>query len=111
MVSALDPEIAGQLAEDLPPAVFRRIIATFETDLGRLTAELQACAVTANADGYQRAAHSLAGAAAAVGAIRLASEARLAMDPLQPEAPSTLLPRLSAESRLAIAELHSLAKA
>lgn len=111
IVKALDPDIAGQLAEDLPPAVFRRIIATFEVDLGRLTAELQACAAAANQDGYQRAAHSLAGAAAAVGARRLEYEARIAMDPRQPEAPETVLPRLSAESRLALAELHSLAQA
>lgn len=111
MVKALDPEIAGQLAEDLPPAVFRRIIATFELDLGRLTAELEACAAAANSDGYHRAAHSLAGAAAAVGARRLEFEARIAMDPRQPEAADTLLPRLTAESRLALAELHSLAQA
>ncbi len=111
MVTALDPEIAGQLAEDLPPAVFRRIIATFEMDLGRLTAELQACAAAHNADGYHRAAHSLAGAAAAVGARRLEFEARIAMDPRQPEPAATLLPRLSAESRLALAELNSLAQA
>lgn len=110
-VSALDPDIAGQLAEDLPPAVFRRIIATFETDLGRLTAELEACAAIANADGYLRAAHSLAGAAAAVGAKRLEFEARIAMDPRQPEAAATVLPRLCAESRAALAELHTLAQA
>lgn len=110
-VSALDPDIAGQLAEDLPPAVFRRIIATFETDLGRLTAELEACAAEGNKAGYLRAAHSLVGTAAAVGARRLEFEARLAMDPAQPEQPHTLLPRLSAESRAALAELHSLAKA
>lgn len=111
MITALDPEIAGQLADDLPPAVFRRIIATFETDLSRLTAELQVCAATSNADGYHRAAHSLAGAAAAVGAKRLEFEARLAMDRHQPESVATLLPRLSAESRLALAELNSLARA
>ena len=73
-----------------------------------MTAELEACAATANSDGYLRAAHSLAGAAAAVGARRLEFEARLAMDPRQPEAAATLLPRLSAESRAALAELHTL---
>ncbi len=110
-MSALDPDIAGQLAEDLPPAVFRRIIATFEADLGRLTTELQECAAAGNSAGYLRAAHSLAGAAAAVGARRLEFEARIAMDPKQPEAPLTVLPRLSAESRAALAELQHLAKA
>ncbi len=110
-MSALDPDIAGQLAEDLPPAVFRRIIATFEQDLGRLTAELEACVAAGNTQGYLRAAHSLTGAAAAVGAKRLEFEARLAMDPAQPESPASILPRLSAESRAALAELHALAKA
>lgn len=110
-MSALDPDIAAQLAEDLPPAVFRRIIATFEQDLARLTAELEAAAATGNTSGYLRAAHSLTGAAAAVGARRLEFEARLAMDPAQPESPATILPRLSAESRAALAELHALAKA
>ncbi len=110
-MSALDPDIAGQLAEDLPPAVFRRIIATFETDLGRLTAELEASAAAGDRTGYLAAAHSLVGTAAAVGATRLETEARLAMDPTQPEPPNTLLPRLCAESRAAVAELHNLAKA
>jgi HPt (histidine-containing phosphotransfer) domain-containing protein len=111
IVKALDPEIAGQLAEDLPPAVFRRIIATFESDLGRLTSELEASAAAGDTQGYLRAAHSLTGAAAAVGAKRLEFEARLAMDPAQPEAPATIIPRLSAESRAALAELHALTKA
>ena len=39
-MSALDPSVAGQLAEDLPPDVFRTIIATFEEDLTRLVASL-----------------------------------------------------------------------
>jgi len=110
-VSALDPDIAGQLAEDLPPAVFRRIIATFEVDLARLTAELEVCAATGDKAGYLRAAHSLVGTAAAVGAKRLEFEARLAMNPAQSELPTSLLPRLSAESRAALAALHNLTKA
>lgn len=108
-MSALDPDVASQLAEDLPPEVFRRIIATFEDDLGRLTSELQQAAAAGDITLYLRAAHSLAGAAAAVGARRLEAEARIAMDPRQPEAPSSVLPRLSAESAAALHELHILA--
>jgi len=110
-VTALDPEVASQLAEDLPPEVFRRIIATFEYDLGRLTRDLQPAAAAGDITQYMRAAHSLAGAAAAVGARRLEAEARIAMDPGQPEAPATVLPRLSAESAAALQELHILAGA
>ncbi len=110
-MSALDPEVAGQLAEDLPPEVFRRIIATFEDDLGRLTRELQAAAAASDITLYRRAAHSLAGAAAAVGARRLEAEARIAMDPRQPEAPSSVLPRLTAESTAALTELQALTRA
>lgn len=110
-VTALDPLVATQLAEDLPPEVFRRIIATFEDDLARLTGELQQAAAAGDRHAYLRAAHSLAGAAAAVGARRLEAEARIAMDPRQPEAPAAVLPRLSAESRAALAELRVLAGA
>lgn len=110
-VSAIDPSIAGQLAEDLPPEVFRRIISTFEADLSRLTGELTASARLGDTNGYLRAAHSLAGAAAAVGARRLEVEARLAMDPAQPAPPAEVLPRLSMESRAALEELHQLARA
>lgn len=110
-MSALDPEVASQLAEDLPPEVFRRIIATFEDDLARLTRELQLAAAAGDAQAYHRAAHSLAGAAAAVGARRLEAQARIAMDPRQPEAPAAVLPRLSAESQAALSELRVLAGA
>ena len=110
-MSALDPEVAAQLAEDLPPEVFRRIITTFEDDLGRLTSELQAAAAQGDTQAYLRAAHSLAGAAAAVGARRLEAEARIAMDARQPESAATLLPRLTAESTAALRELRILAGA
>lgn len=107
-MSALDPELASQLAEDLPPDVFRTIISTFEGDLTRLVQELAAAAQAGDQEGYERAAHSLAGAAAAVGATRLEREARIAMDHRQPEAPSILLPRLLHEAKAALEALHAL---
>lgn len=107
-MSALDPSVAGQLAEDLPPDVFRTIIATFEEDMTRLVQELQAAHAAADQDGYERAAHSLAGAAAAVGAVGLEREARIAMDHKQPEPAATVLPRLVVEAKGALEALHAL---
>jgi len=107
-MSILDPEVAGQLAEDLPPDVFRTIILTFEDDLTRLTQELATSARCGDQEGYERAAHSLAGAAAAVGATGLEREARIAMDHRQPEAPSLVLPRLLNEAKAALQALHAL---
>lgn len=110
-VPALDPDIAGQLAEDLPPEVFARIIATFEADLARLTRELAAAHAAGDLAGYLAAAHSLAGAAGAVGATGLETAARLAMDRAQPEAATTLLPRLEREAARALQALRTLLSA
>jgi HPt (histidine-containing phosphotransfer) domain-containing protein len=107
-MSALDPAVANQLAEDLPPDVFRMIISTFEEDLTRLAQELDAAAQSGDQDGYERAAHSLAGAAAAVGAVGLEREARIAMDHRQPEAAATVLPRLLREAKAALEALNAL---
>ena len=108
LMSALDPEVAGQLAENLPPDVFRTIISTFEVDLARLAQELAAAAHNGDQEGYERAAHSLAGAAAAVGAIGLEREARIAMDHKQPVPPEIVLPRLLGEAKGALQALHAL---
>lgn len=107
-MSALDPEVANQLAEDLPPDVFRTIIATFEEDLTRLAQELARAAEVGDQEGYERAAHSLAGAAAAVGAVGLEREARIAMDHRQPVPPAVVLPRLLNEAKAALEALHAL---
>ncbi|WP_424810862.1 Hpt domain-containing protein [Roseococcus sp. YIM B11640] len=96
------------MADDLPPDVFRTIIATFEEDLGRLVGELREAHEKGDLDGYMRAAHSLAGAAAAVGALGLEREARIAMDHRQPEPGATVLPRLLAEAKGALEALHAL---
>jgi HPt (histidine-containing phosphotransfer) domain-containing protein len=107
-MSALDPEVANQLAEDLPPDVFRTIISTFEEDLTRLAQELAAAAQAGDQEAYERAAHSLAGAAAAVGAVGLEREARIAMDHRQPVPPDVVLPRLLNEAKAALQALHAL---
>jgi HPt (histidine-containing phosphotransfer) domain-containing protein len=107
-MSALDPEVANQLAEDLPPDVFRTIISTFEEDLTRLAQDLARAAQAGDQEGYERAAHSLAGAAAAVGAVGLEREARIAMDHRQPVPPTIVLPRLLDEAKAALQALHAL---
>lgn len=107
-MSALDPEVANQLAEDLPPDVFRTIISTFEEDLTRLAQDLARAAQSGDQEGYERAAHSLAGAAAAVGAVGLEREARIAMDHRQTVPPAVVLPRLLTEAKAALQALHAL---
>jgi HPt (histidine-containing phosphotransfer) domain-containing protein len=79
-VRALDPAIAGQLAASLPEAEFQRLLRTFEADLGRLADDYGRAAAAEDSDGLRRAAHSLAGAAAAIGAGRLEAAARSAME-------------------------------
>ena len=108
-MSAIDPEVAGQLAADLPRDDFVRIIRTFEEDLGRLAAQLDQAVTAGDLDTYRRAAHSLAGAAAAVGAKRLEAVARIAMDPKRAEDPRTLAAGVRAEATGALTELAALA--
>jgi hypothetical protein len=106
-VLVLDPSIAGQLAEDLPRADFLRIIHTFRDDLTRLTEELSGAARRGDSQGFQQAAHSLAGAAAAVGALRLEAAARRGM--AGAEAPSAALAALiGVEAQAALTTLAAL---
>ncbi|MBU8542326.1 MULTISPECIES: Hpt domain-containing protein [Roseomonadaceae] len=108
-MNAIDPDIAGQLASELPRDDFVRILRTFEDDLGRLARLLEAAVATGDEDGYRRAAHSLAGAAAAVGALRLEHVARIAMDPRNPADPRALAVQVRQEAAAALAELAALA--
>ncbi|NKE46812.1 hypothetical protein HB662_18675 [Roseomonas frigidaquae] len=110
IVSAIDPEIAGQLASDLPREDFVRIVRTFEDDLGRLARILETSVANGDEDGYRRAAHSLAGAAAAVGARRLEQVARIAMDHRNPADPRALALQVRREASEALAELAALAE-
>ncbi len=103
----LDPSISGQLAEDLPREDFLRIIRTFHEDLSRLTQDLTDAAQRGDVNSFRRASHSLAGAAAAVGAQRLEAVARLGMAGAQP--PSVALAgQIGTEARAALAVLAAL---
>ena len=109
-VSAIDPDIAGQLAADLPREDFVRILRTFEIDLARLATELEQAVAPRNLDDYRRAAHSLTGAAAAVGARRLEAVARIAMDHRRTDDPIQLAITVRQEAAAALAELAALAE-
>lgn len=108
-MSALDPSIAEQLAQDLPLEDFRRIVETFEDDLGRLAGEFERAGLAGNLDAYRRAAHGLAGAAAAVGAVMLERTARVAMDPRSGMTPAQMVPLIRAQAAAALEELAVLA--
>ena len=108
-VHVIDPDIAGQLAADLPRDDFVRILRIFETDLGRLARDLEAAVAARDEDSYRRAAHSLAGAASSVGATRLEKVARIAMDHRNPAAPHALAISVRQEAAAALAALSALA--
>lgn len=110
-MSVLDPEIALQLREDLPAEVFATIVATFEADSARLLTTLEAAVAAGNGAAFHRAAHTLAGAAGAVGARDLAATARRGMKAAGNAEQAPLLPLLRAQAGAAAAELHALAGA
>jgi HPt (histidine-containing phosphotransfer) domain-containing protein len=104
-VSALDPATVGQLSAALPPEELARILLTFEADIGRLAGEFTSAS---DEDAARRAAHSLAGTAAAIGALRLASLARHAMDRAAMPDPAILSHELRRETDTVLAELARL---
>lgn len=107
-VNALDPNIARQLAADLPHDVFISIVRTFETDLGALVQRMVDALQQSDLPAYRRAAHALAGAAGAIGAMRLEGLARRAMAPDAAPAPDAV-ETLGIEARAALMELEQLA--
>lgn len=74
-----DLGFAAQLAEDLTPADLRLVLGVFRTDVQRLTGALSTAIAAADIVAFRRAAHGLAGAAGAVGAVRLEQACRQAM--------------------------------
>jgi HPt (histidine-containing phosphotransfer) domain-containing protein len=110
-LSVLDRATTAQLLDDLPPGVFAAILATFEADSARLLDVLETAEATHDTDGFLRAAHTLAGAAGAVGARELAMTARHGMAARTAEARAALLPQFRRDLQVAIAELRSLSAA
>lgn len=75
-MSTLDLDVAGSLASELAPSDFGRIIDSFAEDIARLADEMEAGARAGDRMAIHRAAHGLAGAAAAIGATTLEQAAR-----------------------------------
>ena len=78
-VTMPDPSFAAQLAEDLSEDDLRHVLLVFGRDVTRLTGVLRDAVTAQDAIGFRRAAHGLAGAAGAVGAMKLERQCRLAM--------------------------------
>lgn len=74
-----DPSFAAQLAVDLSEDDLRHVLLVFGRDVARLTGVLRDAVTAQDAIGFRRAAHGLAGAAGAVGAMKLERQCRLAM--------------------------------
>lgn len=81
-----DLGFAAQLAEDLSPEDLRLVLGVFRTDVQRLTGAMVAAIRAADVVAFRRAAHGLAGAAGAVGAVRLEQACRQAMAEAMPMA-------------------------
>jgi HPt (histidine-containing phosphotransfer) domain-containing protein len=110
-VSAIDLAITSRLAADLPRTQYLLILETFEADLDRLAMELEQAAAAGDLDGYRRAAHSLAGTSAAVGASELERAARSGMDPRNTDNPALMARRIRQKTDAAVAALAALAGA
>lgn len=105
-MDSFDPEVIAALREELPQDALLGILRTFEADLARLLGELVAAAQAGNRDAYLHAAHAIAGAAGAVGLAGVEREARIAMDPAQPEGPAAVVPRILATGRAGLEALR-----
>ncbi|EHM03525.1 Hpt domain protein [Acetobacteraceae bacterium AT-5844] len=103
-MSAIDPNIAQQLAADLPREVFVGVVRTFEADLGRLAQSMVDAVKAQDLDAYRRCAHGLAGAAGAIGARKLEAMARQAMS-IQGEPSASEVLLLGQEAKAALGEL------
>ncbi|SHJ84505.1 Hpt domain-containing protein [Roseomonas rosea] len=108
-MSAIDPDVAGQLAEDLPRDVFVSIIQSFEQDLARLVRQMVEAVHAGNTEEYRRAAHGLAGAAGSIGAKTLEALARQAMRSDDRTPAQQMILGIGEAAKVALAELAALA--
>jgi chemotaxis protein histidine kinase CheA len=106
-MGALDPDTIAELRADLPPAALAAILATFEADLGRLQGELQRALAAADLVAFGRAAHTLSGAAGAVGARDVRETARACLAAENVAEGALLLPLLRVKGRAALAALRA----
>lgn len=107
-MTVLDLEMLREMREDVPAEAFAAIVATFDRELARLTGVLAAAIEAEDAAGFSRSAHTLAGAAEAVGARDLATVTRRAMQAPDAEEREILLRLIRLQGRAALAELRGL---
>lgn len=106
-MSAVDLSPLRDLVDALPREELAALLRTFNEDLARLTLEFEAAATV---EAARRAAHALAGTAAAIGAHALEAAARRAMDSTLPD-PRSLAGAVRQEADSALAELARLCAA
>ena len=106
----IDQDALRQLAVDLPPEDLQLVMQTFRADTERLNAAMDAAGQAGDAAAWRRAAHGLAGAAAAVGAIGVEGLARQAMAhaAIEPGAAADAMRELRAVTDTTLQALHTL---
>ena len=77
----VDPVFAADLARDLDPEDYARVLRLFRQDVVQLSETITRAAAAGDDTGFRRAAHGLAGAAGAVGAKALEAACRIVMAP------------------------------
>ena len=103
----IERSFAAQLAEDLTPEDVRLVLQVFRADLDRLSEVMRVAAAAGDVGTFRRVAHSLAGAAGAVGAGELEQACRVAMS--RADIGPAALPAVSGEiGRLCAAALTEL---
>ena len=106
----IDRDVVRQIVEDLSLRDLHHLVTTFETDLQRLTRGLAAAGASGDLQGWLHAAHAIAGASSALGAVALEGEARAAMavTSLDTTQAVTTAGRICALADASIAGLHGL---
>lgn len=109
-MTAMDRDVLRQLAADLSADDLLLVLRTFEDDMQRLRAALAAAGAAGDAAAWRRAAHGMAGAAAAVGAVTVEQLARAAMAQasIDPATASRAMTAIGTAIDASLTELHVL---
>jgi HPt (histidine-containing phosphotransfer) domain-containing protein len=109
-MTAIDRGVLQQLAADLSADDLLLVLRTFAGDMERLRAALGAAGQVADAAAWQRTAHGMAGAAAAVGATRVEQLARQAMAhvAIDPDTAARAMMAIGSAIDASLAELNEL---
>ena len=104
----IDRDVVRQIVEDLSLRDLHHLVTTFEDDLQRLTRGLAAAGAAGDLQAWLHAAHAIAGASSALGAVALEREARSAMaaTSLDTTQAVTTAGRICTLADASIADLH-----